>query len=63
MKPAQPPSRGAPTMAHALPMQTRLAPVAAIEAALGRDGVAGELVGEGGGLRLFALAGYYQRED
>lgn len=38
-------------------------PVAAIEAALGRDGVAAELVGEGGGLRLFALAGFYQRDD
>ncbi len=37
--------------------------VAAIEAALGRDGVAAELISEGGGLRLFALAGYYQRED
>lgn len=32
MKPAQPPSRGAPPMANALPMQTRLAPVASIEA-------------------------------
>jgi chorismate mutase len=38
-------------------------PVAAIEAALSRDGVAADLVSEGGGLRLFALAGYYQRED
>ena len=32
MKPAHPPSRGAPPMANALPMQTRLAPVASIEA-------------------------------
>ncbi|MCA3643603.1 MAG: hypothetical protein IOC63_17465 [Methylobacterium sp.] len=32
MKPAQPPSRGAPPMANALPMQIRLAPVASIEA-------------------------------
>jgi hypothetical protein len=32
MKPAQPPSRGAPPLANALPMQTRLAPVASIEA-------------------------------
>lgn len=32
MKPAQPPSRAAPPMANALPMQTRLAPVASIEA-------------------------------
>jgi len=32
MKPVQPPSRGAPPMANALPMQTRLAPVASIEA-------------------------------
>ena len=32
MNPAQPPSRGAPPMGNALPMQTRLAPVASIEA-------------------------------
>lgn len=32
MKPAQPPSRGACVQANALPMQTRLAPVASIEA-------------------------------
>jgi chorismate mutase len=38
-------------------------PVAAIETALAHDGVAGELVSEGGGLRLFALAGYYQADD
>ena len=36
---------------------------AAIEDALGRDGVAGDLVQEAGGLKLFMLAGFYQRED
>ncbi|MDR3513266.1 MAG: chorismate mutase [Caulobacteraceae bacterium] len=39
------------------------APAAAIEEALSRDGVAARLVAQGGGLKLFALAGYYQRED
>lgn len=38
-------------------------PVAAIEDALGRDGVAGDLVAEAAGLKLFMLAGFYQRED
>lgn len=38
-------------------------PAAAIEEALGRDGVAGELAAEAGGLKLFVLAGFYQRED
>ena len=38
-------------------------PAAAVEEALGRDGVAGELVAEAGGLKLFMLAGFYQRED
>ncbi|HEX7948692.1 MAG TPA: chorismate mutase, partial [Phenylobacterium sp.] len=37
--------------------------VAAVEAALSRDGVAADLVAEAGGLKLFALAGFYQRED
>lgn len=31
--------------------------------ALGRDGVAAELLAEAGGLRLFALAGFYQAND
>lgn len=35
----------------------------AIEEALGRDGVAGDLIAEAGGLKLFALAGYYQPQD
>ena len=35
----------------------------AIEETLSRDGVAARLVSHGGGLKLFALAGYYQRED
>lgn len=35
----------------------------AIEEALGRDGVAADLVAEAGGLKLFMLAGFYQRED
>jgi chorismate mutase len=38
-------------------------PATAVEAALGRDGLAGRLLAEGGGLRLFALAGYVQAED
>jgi chorismate mutase len=38
-------------------------PAAAIEEALGRDGVAARLVSYGGGLKLFALAGFYQRDD
>ncbi|ODT87609.1 chorismate mutase [Phenylobacterium sp. SCN 70-31] len=36
---------------------------AAVEEALGRDGVAGELVIEAGGLKLFVLAGFYQADD
>jgi len=36
---------------------------AAVEAALGRDGVAAELIAETGGLKLFALAGFYQVGD
>jgi len=36
---------------------------ATIEEALGRDGVAGDLVQDAGGLKLFMLAGFYQRED
>ena len=38
-------------------------PAAAIEDALSRDGVGARLVSYGGGLRLFALAGFYQRDD
>jgi chorismate mutase len=36
---------------------------AAIEEALGRDGVAGDLIAEAGGLKLFALIGFYQADD
>ncbi|WP_309643524.1 chorismate mutase [Phenylobacterium sp.] len=36
---------------------------AAIEDALGRDGVAGDLIAEVGGLKLFALMGFYQADD
>jgi len=36
---------------------------AAVLDALGRDGVAGGLLGEAGGLKLFALAGFYQVND
>lgn len=39
------------------------ASASAIEDALSRDGVAAELVSEAGGLKLFMLAGYYQRDD
>ncbi|PZQ59814.1 MAG: chorismate mutase [Phenylobacterium zucineum] len=35
----------------------------AVEEALSRDGVAAELAAEAGGLKLFALAGYYQPQD
>jgi len=35
----------------------------AIEEALARDGVAADLIAETGGLKLFMLAGFYQRED
>lgn len=38
-------------------------PAAAIEEALGRDGVAGEVIAEAGGLKLFMLAGFYLRND
>ena len=38
-------------------------PASAIEAALGRDGVAAGLVSEAGGLKLFMLAGFYMRQD
>lgn len=36
---------------------------AMIEEALGRDGVAGDLIAEAGGLKLFALMGFYQPND
>lgn len=39
------------------------APAAAVVEALGRDGVAGELVAEAGGLKLLMLAGYFQPQD
>jgi chorismate mutase len=35
----------------------------AVEEALSRDGVAAELAAEAGGLKLFVLAGFYQRQD
>jgi chorismate mutase len=38
-------------------------PSAAIEEAMSRDGVAARLIGHGGGLKLFGLAGFYQRDD
>lgn len=38
-------------------------PGAAVEDALSRDGVAADLLVEAGGLKLFMLAGYYQRDD
>ena len=38
-------------------------PASAIEDALSRDGVAGELISEAGGLKLFMLAGFYQGSD
>jgi chorismate mutase len=38
-------------------------PAAKIIDALGRDGVAAHLLAHGGGMKLFALAGFYQRED
>lgn len=38
-------------------------PGAAVEDALSRDGVAADLLIEAGGLKLFMLAGYYQRDD
>lgn len=37
--------------------------VASVEAAMGQDGVAASLIAESGGLKLFALAGYYQPQD
>lgn len=36
---------------------------AAIEEVLSRDGVAGDLIADVGGLKLFALMGYYQPQD
>jgi len=38
-------------------------PAARIESALGREGLAGQLLLAAGGLKLFALAGYVQRQD
>jgi hypothetical protein len=38
-------------------------PAEKITDALSRDGVAAHLLAQGGGLKLFALAGFYQRED
>ena len=38
-------------------------PVATVTENLGHNGVAAHLVCESGGLRLFSLAGFYQRED
>lgn len=35
----------------------------AIEEALARDGTAADLIAEAGGLKLFVLAGFYQRDD
>ncbi len=34
-----------------------------LEEALSRDGVAGDLIAEAGGLKLFALMGFYQADD
>lgn len=39
------------------------ASAATIEEALSRDGVAADLAVEAGGLKLFVLAGFYQRDD
>jgi chorismate mutase len=36
---------------------------AAVEGALGREGVAARLIMEAGGLKLFGLPGYFQRQD
>ena len=38
-------------------------PAQAIEDALGRDGVAGDLIADAGGLKLFALIGFYMPDD
>jgi chorismate mutase len=38
-------------------------PAAAIEEALSRDGAAARLLAQSGGLKLFLLAGFYQRDD
>jgi len=38
-------------------------PAAGVEEALSRDGVAADLAAEAGGLKLFVLAGFYQRDD
>ena len=38
-------------------------PAARIEEHLSRDGVAAQLISHGGGLKLFMLAGFYQRHD
>lgn len=38
-------------------------PAATVAEALSRDGVAAELLANAGGLKLFGLAGYYQRDD
>lgn len=38
-------------------------PAGAVEEALSRDGVAADLLAEAGGLKLFVLAGFYQRGD
>jgi hypothetical protein len=48
---------------HTLWATDAAATPAAVEAALGRIGFAGELVWVSGGLKLFALAGYVQRDD
>jgi chorismate mutase len=38
-------------------------PSQSIEDALGRDGVAGDLIAEAGGLKLYALLGFYEPDD
>ncbi len=38
-------------------------PATDVEAALGRQGAAGDLIAEAGGLKLFALLGFYQAGD
>lgn len=38
-------------------------PAGAVQEALSRDGVAAQALAEAGGLKLFGLAGFYQRDD
>ena len=48
---------------HTFWVTDAVGPATGVADALSRDGVAGDLVSEAGGLKLFMLAGYFQPDD